>query len=61
MGEALGAWATPRRAAPRAAVPTPLRASILEMRKEQEEQLQRLKLLKDREIDAVTSATSHTR
>ncbi|XP_072795695.1 fas-binding factor 1 isoform X2 [Vicugna pacos] len=37
------------------------RASILEMRKDHEEQLQRLKLLKDREIDAVTSATSHTR
>lgn len=31
------------------------------MRKDHEEQLQRLKLLKDREIDAVTSATSHTR
>ncbi|XP_075418349.1 fas-binding factor 1 isoform X2 [Tenrec ecaudatus] len=37
------------------------RASIVEMRKDHEEQLQRLKLLKDREIDAVTSATSHTR
>lgn len=37
------------------------RASILEMRKDHEEQLQQLKLLKDREIDAVTSATSHTR
>ncbi|KAM5216492.1 fas-binding factor 1 isoform 1-T2 [Hipposideros larvatus] len=37
------------------------RASILEMREDHEEQLQRLKLLKDREIDAVTSATSHTR
>ncbi|KAM6175786.1 fas-binding factor 1 [Erethizon dorsatum] len=37
------------------------RVSILEMRKDHEEQLQRLKLLKDREIDAVTSATSHTR
>uniref|UniRef100_A0A8C3YSM2 Fas binding factor 1 n=1 Tax=Catagonus wagneri TaxID=51154 RepID=A0A8C3YSM2_9CETA len=37
------------------------RASILEMRKDHEEQLQRLKLLKEREIDAVTSATSHTR
>ncbi|XP_047562539.1 fas-binding factor 1 isoform X2 [Lutra lutra] len=37
------------------------RASILEMRRDHEEQLQRLKLLKDREIDAVTSATSHTR
>uniref|UniRef100_A0A8P0TD10 Fas binding factor 1 n=1 Tax=Canis lupus familiaris TaxID=9615 RepID=A0A8P0TD10_CANLF len=37
------------------------RASILEMRKDHEEQLQRMKLLKDREIDAVTSATSHTR
>lgn len=41
--------------------PRPLRASILEMRKDHEEQLRRLKLLKDREIDAVTSATSHTR
>lgn len=39
----------------------PIRASILEMRRDHEEQLQRLKLLKDREIDAVTSATSHTR
>ncbi|XP_036197563.1 fas-binding factor 1 isoform X2 [Myotis myotis] len=37
------------------------RASVLEMRKDHEEQLQRLKLLKDREIEAVTSATSHTR
>ncbi|XP_065764651.1 fas-binding factor 1 isoform X6 [Muntiacus reevesi] len=37
------------------------RASILEMRKDHEEHLQRLKQLKDREIDAVTSATSHTR
>lgn len=37
------------------------RMSILEMRKDHEEQLQRLKLLKDQEIDAVTSATSHTR
>lgn len=39
----------------------PLRASILEMRKDHEHQLQRLKMLKDQEIDAVTSATSHTR
>uniref|UniRef100_A0A2K6MB56 Fas binding factor 1 n=1 Tax=Rhinopithecus bieti TaxID=61621 RepID=A0A2K6MB56_RHIBE len=37
------------------------RASILEMRRDHEEQLQRLKLLKDREVDAATSATSHTR
>lgn len=37
------------------------RASIQEMRKDHEEQLQRLKALKEREIDAVTSATSHTR
>ncbi|XP_006886428.1 PREDICTED: fas-binding factor 1 [Elephantulus edwardii] len=37
------------------------RASILEMRKDHQEQLQRVKLLKDQEIDAVTSATSHTR
>lgn len=41
--------------------PLRLRASILEMRQDHEEQLQRLKVLKDREIDAVTSATSHTR
>lgn len=31
------------------------------MRKDHEHQLQRLKMLKDQEIDAVTSATSHTR
>lgn len=31
------------------------------MLKDHEEQLQRLKRLKDQEIDAVTSATSHTR
>ncbi|XP_030779858.1 fas-binding factor 1 isoform X2 [Rhinopithecus roxellana] len=37
------------------------RASILEMRRDHEEQLQRLKLLKDREVNAATSATSHTR
>ncbi|NXQ98408.1 FBF1 factor, partial [Sagittarius serpentarius] len=37
------------------------RVSVQEMRKDHEEQLQRLKRLKDREIDAVTSATSHTR
>ncbi|XP_036611992.1 fas-binding factor 1 isoform X2 [Trichosurus vulpecula] len=37
------------------------RASISEIQKDHEEQLQRLKRLKDREIDAVTSATSHTR
>ncbi|XP_035749175.1 fas-binding factor 1 isoform X2 [Egretta garzetta] len=37
------------------------RASIQEMRKDHDEQLQRLKRLKDQEIDAVTSATSHTR
>ncbi|XP_035157688.1 fas-binding factor 1 isoform X3 [Callithrix jacchus] len=36
------------------------RASILEMRRDHEEQLQRLKLLKDREVDAATSTTSHT-
>ncbi|XP_067403942.1 fas-binding factor 1 isoform X1 [Emydura macquarii macquarii] len=36
-------------------------ASIQEMRKGHEEQLQRLKRLKDQEIDAVTSATSYTR
>lgn len=41
--------------------PIPPSMSILEMRKDHEEQLQRLKLLKDQEIDAVTSATSHTR
>ncbi|NWX41442.1 FBF1 factor, partial [Steatornis caripensis] len=37
------------------------RRSVQEMRKDHEEQLQRLKRLKDQEIDAVTSATSHTR
>ncbi|XP_069728810.1 fas-binding factor 1 [Phaenicophaeus curvirostris] len=37
------------------------RVSVQEMRKDYEEQLQRLKRLKDQEIDAVTSATSHTR
>ncbi|XP_074967288.1 fas-binding factor 1 isoform X4 [Phalacrocorax aristotelis] len=37
------------------------RASVQEMRKDHEEQLQRLKRLKDQEIDALTSATSHTR
>nr|XP_054312180.1 fas-binding factor 1 isoform X12 [Pongo pygmaeus]XP_054312181.1 fas-binding factor 1 isoform X12 [Pongo pygmaeus] len=37
------------------------RASILDMRRDHEEQLQRLKLLKDREVHAATSATSHTR
>ncbi|NWR79425.1 FBF1 factor, partial [Centropus unirufus] len=37
------------------------RVSVQEMRKDHEEQLQRLKQLKDQEIDAVTSATSHTR
>lgn len=53
----------PRHAPPRGCTARPpgCRASILEMRKDHEEQLQRLKLLKDREIDAVTSATSHTR
>ncbi|NXA55524.1 FBF1 factor, partial [Nothocercus julius] len=37
------------------------RTSVQEMCKDHEEQLQRLKRLKDQEIDAVTSATSHTR
>ncbi|XP_075626608.1 fas-binding factor 1 isoform X2 [Balearica regulorum gibbericeps] len=37
------------------------RVSVQEMRKDHEEQLQWLKRLKDQEIDAVTSATSHTR
>ncbi|NXE12851.1 FBF1 factor, partial [Lophotis ruficrista] len=37
------------------------RISVQEMCKDHEEQLQRLKRLKDLEIDAVTSATSHTR
>ncbi|XP_030911002.1 fas-binding factor 1 isoform X2 [Melopsittacus undulatus] len=37
------------------------RTLVQEMRKDYEEQLQRLKRLKDLEIDAVTSATSHTR
>lgn len=51
----------PAQSGPRPSSPPLLRASIVEMRKDHEEQLQRLKLLKDREIDAVTSATSHTR
>ncbi|NWW52752.1 FBF1 factor, partial [Pedionomus torquatus] len=37
------------------------RVSVQEMCRDHEEQLQRLKRLKDQEIDAVTSATSHTR
>ncbi|XP_009699597.1 PREDICTED: fas-binding factor 1, partial [Cariama cristata] len=37
------------------------RRTVQEMRKDHEEQLQWLKRLKDQEIDAVTSATSHTR
>ncbi|XP_042658717.1 fas-binding factor 1 isoform X2 [Tyto alba] len=37
------------------------RVSVQEMRKDHAEQLERLKRLKDQEIDAVTSATSHTR
>ena len=37
------------------------RTSILEMKKDHEEQVQTLKRLKDEEIDAVTSATSQTR
>ncbi|NXF30228.1 FBF1 factor, partial [Nyctibius bracteatus] len=37
------------------------RTSVQEMRKDHEEQLQRLKRLKDQEINAVTSATSPTR
>ncbi|XP_078510684.1 fas-binding factor 1 isoform X2 [Lissotriton helveticus] len=37
------------------------RKSIQEMQKDHEDQLQRLKRLKDQEIDAVTSASSHTR
>lgn len=37
------------------------RKSILEMKRDHEEQIQRLKKLKDEEIDAVTSATSQTR
>ncbi|KAK9534630.1 hypothetical protein VZT92_007063 [Zoarces viviparus] len=37
------------------------RKSILEMKKDHEDQLRRLKKLKDEEIDAVTSATSQTR
>lgn len=39
----------------------PLRKSILEMKKDHEDQVRRLKKLKDEEIDAVTSATSQTR
>ena len=41
--------------------PVSRRVSVQEMRKDHEEQLQRLKRLKDQEIDAVTSATSYTR
>ncbi|XP_007887112.2 fas-binding factor 1 homolog [Callorhinchus milii] len=37
------------------------RQSIVEMRRDHEEQLERVRLLKEQEIDAVTSATSHTR
>ncbi|XP_068434716.1 fas-binding factor 1-like isoform X2 [Clinocottus analis] len=37
------------------------RKSILEMKKDHEDQVRRLKKLKDEEIDAVTSATSQTR
>ncbi|KAM8825094.1 fas-binding factor 1 homolog isoform 2-T2 [Synchiropus picturatus] len=37
------------------------RKSILEMKKDHEDQLRRLKKLKEEEIDAVTSATSQTR
>ncbi|XP_072298415.1 fas-binding factor 1 homolog [Eucyclogobius newberryi] len=37
------------------------RKSILEMKKDHEDQIHRLKKLKDEEIDAVTSATSETR
>uniref|UniRef100_A0A8C8E921 Fas-binding factor 1 C-terminal domain-containing protein n=1 Tax=Otus sunia TaxID=257818 RepID=A0A8C8E921_9STRI len=37
------------------------RVSVQELRREHEEQLQRLKWLKDQEVDAVTSATSYTR
>lgn len=37
------------------------RKSILEMKKDYEDQIHRLKKLKDEEIDAVTSATSQTR
>ncbi|XP_053906493.1 fas-binding factor 1 homolog isoform X2 [Cuculus canorus] len=37
------------------------RVSVQEMRKDHEEQLQRLKQLKDQEIDTVTSAASHAR
>ncbi|NXG77740.1 FBF1 factor, partial [Baryphthengus martii] len=37
------------------------RASVQEMRRDHEDQLQRLRRLKDQEIEAVTSATSHTR
>ncbi|XP_060882968.1 fas-binding factor 1 homolog [Labrus mixtus] len=37
------------------------RKSILEMKKDHEDQVRRLKKLKDEEVDAVTSATSQTR
>lgn len=39
----------------------PSRKSILEMKKDHEDQVRRLKKLKDEEIDAVTSATSQAR
>ena len=37
------------------------RKSVLEMKKDHEDQVKRLKKLKEEEIDAVTSATSQTR
>ncbi|XP_074778504.1 fas-binding factor 1 [Athene noctua] len=37
------------------------RVSVQELRREHEQQLQRLKRLKDQEVEAVTSATLHTR
>ncbi|XP_074774207.1 fas-binding factor 1 homolog [Athene noctua] len=37
------------------------RVSVQELRREHEQQLQQLKCLKDQEVEAVTSATSHTR
>ncbi|KAK2112081.1 hypothetical protein P7K49_011828 [Saguinus oedipus] len=54
-------WVVLLRVAVGLPLPPPHRASILEMRRDHEEQLQRLKLLKDREVNAATSATSHTR
>lgn len=41
--------------------PVSRRASVQKLRKDYEEQIQHLKWLKEQEMDAVTSAISHTR